>query len=124
MTSPSRTHLATKTITFKRVTASNGISGLPTAHLSDQTIKCTPLMAMDENVMGAARQQEPGSVNVKRKMVMIFGSYDIQSGDTGIIDGAEYPIFEVNPWSVTEPFMTLVLNEPQGPVPADSEFVR
>ena len=53
-----------------------------------------------------------------------FNNYDIRSGDILVLNNREYPISDVNPWSVQEPFMVLVLNDVKAVQELDAVFVR
>lgn len=120
--SRSRSHLATQTCRIKRVEFTDGRSELPASHLSN--VRCTPIMAVDESAITPSRSQSIGGAMVNRKQVMIFNNYDIKSGDILVLNSREYPISDVNPWSVSEPFMVLILNDVQAVQEIDSVFVR
>ena len=122
MPSRSRAHLATQTCHIKRVTLTDGRSELPANHLAN--IRCTPIMSVDESAIAPSRSQSIGSAMVNRKQVMIFNNYDIRSGDILVLNNREYPISDVNPWSVQEPFMVLVLNDVKAMQELDAVFVR
>lgn len=122
MSNRSRAHLATKTCQIKRVTMTNGKTDLPKLHLAD--IACTPLMSLEENTFMQTRQPAISGTAVSRKQVMIFDNYEIIKGDIHVMDGVERAITDVNPWSVTEPFMVLILNDVKGPVENTAIFER
>lgn len=114
--------MATQTCTIKRVPFADGQSGLPEIHIAD--LACTPLMSVDETGVTASRAQALGSAMVGRKQVMVFENKDIKSGDLLVLNGKEYPIVEVNPWNVSEPFMTLIVNEVQANIEPEAIFTR
>lgn len=125
MSRHSRRHMATKTCDIKRVSidANTGTTGLPTIHLTG--VPCTPLMSLDESsVVNSIRPQPLSGAMVNRKQVMVFEPYDIEKGDTLVLDGVEYPITEANLWSIREPFLVLIVNEVQANVEPDTMFVR
>jgi hypothetical protein len=121
----SRRRMATKTCHIKRVSmnAGTGITELPSMHLVN--IPCTPLISLDESsVVNSIRPQPLSGAMVNRKQVMVFEPYDIEKGDTLVLDGIEYPITEANLWIVNEPFLVLIVNEVQANVEPDTMFVR
>jgi hypothetical protein len=117
--------MATKTCDIKRVAldASTGTTALPAAHLTG--VPCTPLMSLDESsVVSSIRPQPLSGAMINRKQVMVFETYDIEKGDTLVLDGVEYPITEANLWGISDPFLVLIVNEVQANVEPDSLFVR
>jgi len=127
MPSRSRSHLATKTCSIKKVSLSmqTGQTELPAHELAD--LPCTPLMSMDENTVTAIREQLLGSANTGRKQVFVFADRPIVRGDLLIhedMPGKELPISNVNKWGVSEPFMVLIVDEIQANQEPTEIFTR
>lgn len=126
------TQMATKTCTIKRVLdldLGTGQTSLPANYLPD--LPCSPMMAMDDIAVVSARAQGIGSAMVGRFQVFVFADVQIQRGDFLIHTdylGKEIAIIETYRWEpinrTSNPFIFLVVNDPQSPVETQEVFER
>lgn len=125
MTHFNRSRFNQETCTIKRVALSTttGATSLPTVHLA--SVPCTPLLPRGGGMITAGRLQEEGMGETLQKELYVFGNYDIVKGDTVVLNGAEFSVWDSHLWNVSrDPFLALVLNEVQAVKPAEAEFIR
>ena len=113
----SRQRLASTVCAIKRIHHSGGYTDLPGDHLAE--VPCTPLMPRL-----TYQKSEAVSAAVVGYETVVFGNHDITTGDVLVIGGKEYPITNVYPYPVADPFLVLALADPQANVEPDSAFLR
>lgn len=107
--------MATVTASIKRAVMTNGKRGEPTVLLDG--LKVTPFQPAGPELVLSLQLQTPHHV----LETYLVGIYDVQTGDVLSIDGKDYPIRGVGPWtgpgrrtgSATGPFVHLVVEDVQ-----------
>lgn len=122
MPSLSRHRLATAKCDIKRVTQTAGHTELPTPYLAE--VPCIPIMPRSTGYQDADRKASGVSASIVGYETVVFGDYDILKGDVLTADGKDYPITDVYPYPVRDPFIVLALADPQANVEPDSAFLR
>lgn len=92
--------MATVAFTTKRPAAlAGGKRGEPTAHLTSEDLRCTPLDPADPGGKGALVERLILESKVQLLETFVAGELDIRRGDVLVVGGVDYPIKAAGRWT-------------------------